>query len=101
MAAVADPLVHEDGSFAQEKPGEIFRRRHEDRVDFIDEFRGKALVGIEIENPLTGQREVVESPIPLCRVVLEVMVRQGRAVHLGDFDGSIGAAGVDDEKGTP
>ena len=54
-----------------------------------------------MQNPGRFERQIVESPIPLGRVVLEAMLTHRCPVHGRDFHRSICATGVDDKHVTP
>src|SRR5437867_12314629 len=95
LASVTDPLASEDLFPFDVKAVHISSGCFlviKERGYFISQFGTDALVGVHREDPFRGNRQVLQSPVPLPGMTLERMRHNFRALLPSSFDGSIAAA---------
>src|SRR5438034_9099784 len=68
-----------------------------ERGYFISQFGTDALVGVQRQDPFRGNRQVLQSPVPLPGMTLKRMRHNFRALFPSNFHGSIAASGIDDK----
>ena len=66
-------------------------------MNFISQRGRDSLVGVENENPLSGEGKIIQAPVLLLGVVGEGMLDDSRARIARQLLGAVGAAGVEDE----
>src|SRR5437773_11029844 len=96
MAAMPDPPPHEDGAFAQQESVYPLRRSLQNPGDLSNQRRRQPLSGIQMEYPAGMAGQVLLSPVPLRRIIFKSVGEHRGPSPPRDFDGAIGAAGIDD-----
>jgi hypothetical protein len=93
-ASVAENAAHE-----LEEAGEIVAIDcgiFGERGDLADKLRGEAFVGVEMELPGVLDGDIGDGPVALGAIVFKGMMDDRGTGGLGEGDGVVGAAGVDD-----
>ena len=97
ISTVLDPVFPEPLASFNVNAVDAAENRRVQITDFTCQLRSHALVRVQGEDPFGVDRKIRQRPAPLTGVGFEWMFDDGCAGPLGDFSGSIEAAGVNDE----
>src|SRR5204862_5226270 len=92
VAAVLDPAVSKQLSSLDVAPVDAVEPGGVHARDLARKLRRDALIGIEREDPVATEGQVLQGPAPLNPVRLERMLDDNGVVRFGNLCGPIGAA---------